>query len=276
MQMHVCNDLLFWKCKNTCNLNHDVTTKHSMSIWHRYNMSEEEMNSSNENSILASIMPAIPASPPRQDNIPIGGTQADVASAMNSCPLNKSPAIQWGDTSMEMQAIKPQANSSTIPKKRTSPGSPNLRGVHYSPVNIESAQIDAAATEPASMRGHLPHYQGHVANLGTYWELCPKESRNCPDVTCKFSHILARAANDNLVPVNYLWQYRLPEPASEEDCAFYYEAIKRCSSTGFLWIDFLDEDQELIENAFCKLKPSFTFPNIPLKYAIQHLISKSF
>ena len=169
MQIHVCNDLLFGKCKleNRCNLNHDVTTKHSMSIWHRYNMSEEEMNSSNENSILASIMPAIPASPPRQDNIPIGGTQADVASAMSSCSLNKSPAIQWGDTSMEMQAIKPQANSSTIPKKRTSPGSPNLRGVHYSPVNIESAQIDAAATEPASMRGHLPHYQGHVAAVQT-------------------------------------------------------------------------------------------------------------
>ena len=234
--------------------------------------------------LLATIMPVIPASPPNPGKIRIGGTQEALASAMSSCTLNKSIAIHGGATSMVVQTNMAEANSSTIPKNRTSTGSPNLSSVHDNRVNIESPQAGAAATEPAlseaaekrSTPGHLAHHQGHVANLGTYWELCPKESQNCPDVTCKFTHIQARAANSHLFPVNYLWQYRLPEPASEEDCAFYYDSIKRCSSTGFLWIDFLDEDQELIENAFCNLKSSFTFPNFPLEYAIQYLTSKSF
>ena len=250
-----------------CNLDHNLKSPHALSNWHRYNKYQFAREPLHAHMLLTYIMPAIPLYPPNTDIDLLAGTQECIPSSMSSCTLNTSSGIHGAAAYFEMQEEIPETNSSTINKKEPKPASANTSVIVDTAGPMSSVPVSEIQE---SLYGHVVHHQGHVATLGIYWELCPKESPNWAHGSCNFTHIQARAENHKLLPVNYLWQYRLPEPESNEDGVFYYNAIKRCSSTGFLWIDFLDEDQQKIEKAFWKLDIAFSFPHIAIEYAIHH------
>ena len=219
------------------------------------------------NALVCSTMAAITLRPP---------APAQLASGTQQAPA----AAQYGGTSRRTQntpirASPPErpesgeAGYGAIPKNQgplhrcDSAPSDKRYGAHVFRKASERAPY-TRMREPVPPHIQTAHHQGHLYKVGRRPELCLHVNGKCNYSHCEYMHVLAHAANEDLMPVNYLWQYHLPKNISQEDVKFYQELHDKCSSTLDGWLDFLDEDMESIEDAYFNREFTYSFKNLHL------------
>ena len=280
-KVHVCDDYVRNKCNSQkkCTRSHDLNNDRTMEILSHFGHQTSEKGSSANRDLNKLIRHVFPVYKGRKDgdNTEAGATST---AAMATLPklTEKNAIMAHPTTSSSAGSSLGGSRILTSTNFQSTSSNQNFQGDQR--LNVLNT-LKGAENETAYVCSNITTWQHNEERKQT---LCEYNLRGkCQqNEKCKYLHIEVKMENPNAstssttssstsgtkkIPVNYLWQYKLPDGKNATEQAYYLKILEtEGSSTNDGWLAFDQKEGEEIEETFANPNNRSWTVMIPSKY----------